>query len=125
MLSYLQINKEISSNMFLLFWINEQSNEIVEKCKLVLDFNPIIKQANLVKDFAICHYQARPKSLREWGVFYGGNYFSVKEIKSSVPYESILINEKLIEFPPNAVIIHRNCEVKIENDNAQVLPKQL
>ena len=112
-----QVTRKASSGIFLLFWI-DNSGEILPDSLITLDFNPIIKAANLVKNFAICHYQARPKGLRRWGIFYDDDYFSVEKINSSIPYESILLNESNLVYPPNAVLIHRNCQLILNQSEA-------
>lgn len=105
-----QIIRKASSGIFTVFWI-DNLGEVIPNSLINLDFNPIIKSANLIKDFAICHYQARPKGLRRWGIFYNDDYFSVERISSSVPYESIWLDETELNFPPNAVIVHRGCRL--------------
>lgn len=115
-----QIVRKASANVFLIFWI-DQSGEMLPDSLITLDFNPVIKEAKLVKDFAICHYQARPKGLRQWGVFYDENYFSVKSINAKVAYESIWLDEKAITLPPNAVIVHKNCKAVITDSRAEIL----
>ena len=112
-----QIIRKASCGIFLLFWINE-SGEMLSDSLITLDFNPIIKAANLVKNFAICHYQARPKGLRRWGIFYEGDYFSVEKISSALPYESICLDESDLIYPPNAVIVHRNCQLVFNQSEA-------
>jgi hypothetical protein len=112
-----QIIRKASSGIFLLFWI-DNSGEVFPDSLITLDFNPIIKAANLVKNFAICHYQARPKGLRRWGIFYDDDYFSVKKINSAIPYESILLDESDLVYPPNAVLIHRNCQLVLNQSEA-------
>jgi hypothetical protein len=115
-----QIIRKASANVFLIFWIN-QLGEMLPDSLITLDFNPVIKEAKLIKDFAICHYQARPKGFRQWGIFFGEEYFSVKSINSKVAYESIWLDEGAIAFPPNAVIVHRNCKVVINDARAEIL----
>ena len=105
-----QIIRKASEGIFILFWI-DNLGEVIPDSLITLDFNPIIKSANLIKDFAICHYQARPKGLRKWGIFYADDYFSVEKISSSVPYESTWLDETNLNFPPNATLIHRNCQL--------------
>ena len=112
-----QIIRKASCGIFLLFWINE-SGEMLSDSLITLDFNPIIKAANLVKNFAICHYQARPKGLRRWGIFYDENYFSAEKVTSSIPYETIWLDESNLIFPPNAVLIHRNCQLVFNQSEA-------
>lgn len=112
-----QIIRKASSGIILLFWI-DNLGEVIPDSLITLDFNPIIKSANLIKDFAICHYQARPKRLRKWGIFYADDYFSVERISSSVPYESILLDESNLVYPPNAVLIHRNCQLILNQSEA-------
>lgn len=68
------IRKAASKGIFTVFWI-DNLGEVIPNSLITLDFNPIIKAANLVKNFAICHYQARPKGLRRWGIFYEEDYF--------------------------------------------------
>lgn len=112
-----QIIRKASCGIFLLFWINE-SGEMLSDSLITLDFNPIIKAANLINNFAICHYQARPKGLRRWGIFYDSNYFSVEKISSALPYESILLDESDLIYPPNAVLVHRNCQLVFNQSEA-------
>lgn len=112
-----QIIRKASPGIILLFWIDDQG-EVLPSSLITLDFNPIIKAANLVKNFAICHYQARPKGLRRWGIFYDDDYFSVERISSSVPYESIWLDELNLVFPPNATLIHRNCQLILNQSEA-------
>lgn len=115
-----QIIRKANANVFLLFWIN-QFGETLPDSLISLDFNPIIKEGGLIKDFAICHYQARPKGLRQWGIFYAGDYFSVKRIKAEIAYESIWLPESATTLPPNAVMVHRNCKVVITDEQATIL----
>jgi hypothetical protein len=112
-----QIIRKGASGIILLFWIDDLG-EVIPDSLLTLNFNPIIKSANLIKDFAICHYQARPKGLRRWGIFYNDDYFSVEKINSSIPYESILLDESNLTFPPNATLIHRNCQLILNQSEA-------
>lgn len=112
-----QIIRKASQGIILLFWIDDLG-EMIPDSLITLNFNPIIKAANLVKNFAICHYQARPKGLRRWGIFYEGDYFSVKKINSAVPYESILLDESDLFYPPNAVLVHRNCQLVFNQSEA-------
>jgi hypothetical protein len=115
-----QIVRKANANVFLLFWIN-QFGDMLPDSLITLDFNPIIKEGRLVKDFAICHYQARPRGLRQWGIFYAGDYFSVKIINAEIAYESILLPETATTHPPNAVMVHRNCKVVITDEQAKIL----
>jgi len=112
-----QIIRKASANVFLIFWV-DQSGEMLPDSLITLDFNPVIKEAKLTKDFAICHYQARPKGLRRWGIFYNDDYFSVEKINSSIPYESILLDESNLTFPPNATLVHRNCQLILNQSEA-------
>jgi len=112
-----QIIRKAAPGIILLFWIDDLG-EVISDSLITLNFNPIIESANLIKDFAICHYQARPKKLRKWGIFYAGDYFSVERISSSVPYESILLDESDLVYPPNAVLIHRSCELILNQSEA-------
>jgi hypothetical protein len=112
-----QIIRKASANVFLIFWV-DQLGEVLPDSLITLDFNPVIKEGKLIKDFAICHYQARPKGLRKWGIFYEENYFSVKKINSAIPYESILLDESDLVYPPNAVLIHRNCQLVLNQSEA-------
>lgn len=105
-----QIIRKASSGIFTVFWI-DNLGEVIPNSLINLDFNPIIKSANLIKDFAICHYQARPKGLRKWGIFYEEDYFSVEKVTSSIPYETIWLDELSLTLPPNAVLVHRNCQL--------------
>lgn len=114
-----QAIRKAAPGIILLFWIDDRG-KLLPDSVITLDFNPIIKSANLIKDFAICHYQARPKGLRKWGIFYANNYFSVERISSLVPYESILLEESNLAFPPNAVLLHRNCELILNQSEATI-----
>lgn len=113
------INHSCLPNKFISRWFDENNN-LIENSEIILDFNPVIKQANLTANFAICHYQARPKGLRKWGVFYKGKYFSVDKIDSLVPYESIWLDENSVTLPPNAVIVHRDCELLLTESTATI-----
>lgn len=117
-----QIIRKASQGIILLFWIDDL-NQTIPDSLITLDFNPIIKAANLVKNFAICHYQARPKGLRKWGIFYEGDYFSVKKINSAVPYESIWLDESDLIYPPNAVIVHKNCKLILDESQSEATLK--
>lgn len=112
-----QIIRKASQGIILLFWIDDLG-EMLPDSLITLDFNPIIKAANLVKNFAICHYQARPKGLRRWGIFYEEDYFSVEKVTSSIPYETIWLDESSLTFPPNAVLIHQNCQLVFNQSEA-------
>ena len=112
-----QIIRKASQGIILLFWIDDLG-EMLPDSLITLDFNPIIKAANLINNFAICHYQARPKGLRRWGIFYNSNYFSVEKISSALPYESIWLDESDLIYPPNAVLVHQNCELILNQSEA-------
>jgi len=111
------IRKAASKGIFTVFWI-DNLGEVIPDSLITLDFNPIIKEANLIKNFAICHYQARPKGLRRWGIFYADDYFSVEKVTSSIPYETIWLDESSLTFPPNAVLIHQNCQLVFNRSEA-------
>ena len=116
-----QIIKNVGfKNKFLLYWESEQG-EKVKGSEIKIDFNPIIQELNLINNFAICHYQARPKGLRRWGVFWDSNYFSVNQVVSKIPYTTVLLDEKAIALPPNAVIVHKHCKVVVTDGLAEIL----
>lgn len=119
-----QVIRKADPGIILLFWVDNRG-ELLPDSLITLDFNPIIKAANLVKNFAICHYQARPKGLRRWGIFYDGNYFSVEKVISSIPYETIWLDESNLTFPPNAVIIHKNCQLILNPSRSEATLKLL
>lgn len=107
-------------NKFLLYWVDSQGVKVNDS-EIKIDFNPIIQELNLVDNFAICHYQARPKGLRRWGLLYKGEYFSLDKIVSKIPYTTALLDEKAIALPPNAVIVHTDCKVLITDTLAEIL----
>ena len=117
-----QTIRKAAPGIFLLFWVDDRG-ELLPDSLITLDFNPIIEAANLVKNFAICHYQARPKGLRRWGIYYEGNYFSIEKILSSVPYESIWLDESNLTLPPNAGIVHKNCQLILNQSQSEATLK--
>ena len=119
-----QTIRKAAPGIILLFWVDNRG-ELLPDSSITLNFNPIIKAANLIKNFAICHYQARPKGLRKWGIFYEGNYFSVETVHADIPYETVLLDESGLDFPPNAVIVHRNCQLILNKSQSEATLKLL
>jgi hypothetical protein len=106
------IRKSTKPNIFSFFWKNE-TGEILPNSHVVIDFNPIInflRSENLIDindPFCIVHYQARPKDLRQYGIWHSGEYRSFRDcIRSEVPSICVCLNEPLLQLPPNAAIVY-------------------
>jgi hypothetical protein len=106
------IRKACKPNVFALFWTADQG-EVVPDSHIVLDFNPIIshlKEENLLDmddPFCLVHYQARPRGLRQYGIWYSGEYQAFREcVRSEVPSFCVCLEERFLQLPPNAVIVY-------------------
>lgn len=105
------IRKACTPNVFYFFW--ERSGEVLPNSHVAIDFNPIIqflKSENLIdtnEPFCMVHYQAKPKNLRQYGIWHSGEYQSARDcIRSEVPSLCICLDEHLLQLPPNAAIVY-------------------
>lgn len=106
------IRKACKPNVFALFWKDDRG-DIIPDSHIVLDFNPIIshlKEERLLDindPFCLVHYQARPRGLRQYGVWNSGEYQSFRDcVRSEVPSFCVCLDEKFLQLPPNAVIVY-------------------
>ena len=111
------ISKGKIFNTFTCHWQDSFGNVILNS-KLDLDFNPCIEASGLTENFVIVHYQAKPQFLRRFGVVANGEYFSVKNVEATTPYQAILVHETNLLKPPNAVLIHPESFLTITGDMA-------
>lgn len=76
--------------------------------KLIVDFNPIIKEFNLSGNFDLVHWQARPKGLRQFGIYnsISDTYQSTRDFIQwdSRKIELMQLDEKIFHHVPTAVI---------------------
>ena len=78
--------------------------------KLLLDFNPVIKQFKLAGNYFLIHWQARPKGYREWGVYNSVNdtYTSMFQLpKAFGSMEYLMLDDKSANSIPSAVILFK------------------
>ena len=90
----------------------------VEDSKLLLDFEPIIKEFNLnTQPFVLEHWQAKPHGLRKWGLYCASsdNYYSVDadSIRTgfNLKIAKLQIDEKIHQTRPTAVVHYGNARV--------------
>ena len=104
------------------YYRQNDSGHFILGSKIILDFNPVIKASGLIENFVIVHYQAKPQFLRRFGVVANGEYFSVKNVEATTPYRSILVHETNLIKPPNALLIHPESLLTVQNDIAIITP---
>lgn len=112
------IQKTNIVNRFILSWIGNAGR--IPDSKIIIDFNPAIEVAQAQEPFVMWHYQAKPKGLRKYGVFYNGEYYSVDRVIGLTFCETVLAPESAESLPPNAVVLHRNSVCTIENGVATI-----
>lgn len=100
-----------------IFWLN------VPKSKIEMDFKPLITAFNMddKRNWCFIHWQALPKGLRRWGIFYCNNEGNTNYIpfdwdmllcNSEVKLATIQIDEMAnAHTKPTAVILLENVSV--------------
>ena len=86
------------------------STEGVADSTLQLDFNPVIARFDLVGDFYLVHWQARPKGYREWGIYNSrdDSYRSTEKIARSYgSFTGLQLNDGTASTIPSAVLVFR------------------
>ena len=89
--------------------------------ELELDFNPIIDEFNLIGDFTLIHWQARPKGYREWGIYTSSTdtYRSIGELVQNVGgYRSLQLDDQTAKSIPSAVLYSNENKCTCINDKA-------
>lgn len=93
----------------------------VSSSDLDLDFNPLIKEFNLVGSFTLIHWQAKPKGYREWGIYSSrdDSYQSVAELKVNVATcRSLQLDDLTATSIPSAVLYTSEDKCNCINDKA-------
>lgn len=76
--------------------------------KLALNFNPIIERFNLVGNFCLLHWQAKPFGLRRWGLYDGAKDSYVacewKQIELLSNPRCLQLDETISSAVPTAVL---------------------
>lgn len=81
--------------------------------KIQLDFNPLnnkFELTKLYKHFLLVHFQAKPKDLRQWGIyqFPEDNYTSVNIIDVENNDHDYLMTKENLDIQPNCTIFYPN-----------------
>lgn len=92
---------------------------------LFLDFEPIVRTYNLQGDFCLLHWQAKPKGLRQWGLYDNSSqyYYSFKEsqfIRQSLIVQPLQIDETEHKTVPTAVLLIEG-KLQVNNKNIKIL----
>ena len=112
------VREHRTKNTFKIYWLSDNKSQLKESI-IELDFNPLINhvlnstfKANY---FCLVHWQARPKGLRQWGVFDSttSNYYASRELsfKTAVEPKTIQLDELKIKTLPTAVVFFPYCKV--------------
>lgn len=103
-------------NKFIISWSNTLETS------LILDFNPFIERfkLDLNQEFRLLHWQARPKGVRTWGVFYSSGKYKVFHEEwyalGNLNVNLLQLDETKIKTLPTAVLYLR--EPKLLEDAA-------
>ena len=89
---------------------------------ITMDFKPLIEYFDLVGNFVLAHWQAKPWGLRRYGAYDGNSdtYFSFDYFQfktNDKPSALIQIDENILKLPPSAVVLYDDC--KIEKDGSE------
>ncbi len=87
------------------------SNRPEDKDKIIVDFNSIINHFQLSGKFQLLHWQAKPRGLRQWGLYDNqlDTYTSMKKIDlRGKKCCGLQMDEEKIIYPPSAVILIQN-----------------
>lgn len=89
----------------------ELHHEGVPNSTLEIDFNSVINELELTGDFILLHWQARPRGLRQWGVYFSTtdmyHSFLFYKIPKEYEWKGMQIEEKPGQLPPTAVLVGR------------------
>ena len=90
---------------------------------ITIDFKPLIEYFDLVDNFVLMHWQAKPWGLRIFGAYDSNSdsYFSFDYSQfdtNNKPNAPIQIDEKTLKLPPSAVFLYDDC--KIEKDGSKL-----
>jgi len=105
-------------NTFYIYWIDDANKQILNSV-ISLDFNPLINHV-LNSDFkanyyCLLHWQAKPKGLRQWGVFDSttSGYYASREItfKTTTEPKTIQLDETKVKTLPTSVMFLPYCKV--------------
>jgi hypothetical protein len=115
--------KTAIANVFSIYWKTE-SGELITDSSITIDFNPILNRLNSNgTGIVLVHYQAKPKYLRRYGVFYSGDYYTTNEdIVGYVPFIAVCLDERELILPPNAVFAFPNCFYNPNSNSILPLP---
>ena len=111
---------KLAEKQFRVFW------EGYEKQGLRLDFTPICNQLELNAPTVLLHWQGRPFGLRRWGVYcwQSDQYYGVDHDKlnlANLPSETYQIPEKQFKSLPTAVLVFRDCFIKANGHNINLV----
>jgi hypothetical protein len=96
--------------------------EKVKNSTLKLNFDVLIAHYGLTGSFCLLHWQARPKGLRQWGVYCSStdSYYSVKynrmAFEAGQQMEALQIDETVEHTVPTAVLHLMNTYVQPKGD---------
>lgn len=83
--------------------------ENIPNSDIELNFNLIIENFNLSGNFALIHWQAKPKGDRQWGVYVSefDNYYSCIEVELNFgKIKSLQLDDKTVSTVPSAVLYY-------------------
>ena len=121
-MSQVQIVRKIAHYNFKIFWTDVKDSE------LLLNFKPIIDTFKLKNNFILLHWQAKPKYLRRWGLYYSVkdmyypfDYYQLKFEEEKSNIRMLQINEAKWNTKPSAVILVQNVSLQITNNNELII----
>lgn len=107
-----------------------KNGEIITGSEIKLNFHPLIKQFNLVGNYVLIHWQAKPKGLRRFGVYCSTDSYRAvdynKLVFDDLPFSrmnAIQVDENYIRTVPTAVLHIDDCTVNIAGE--MIIIKQL
>lgn len=110
-----QIISRVGTRQFQISW------QGVRNSSLFLDFNPLVSQFELKRNFILLHWQARPKPWRTWGAYdeASGLYYSFNDeefdFNAIAPSRLIEIDEQKWATVPSSVVLFENCYLRRSN----------
>lgn len=91
--------------------------------RLIVDFEPLVKALELSADYALVHWQARPRGQRRWGIFSReAGYQSFQGYQADeLACRGFQLDESQALTVPTAVIVYRGVQVLDKGDFAEVV----
>lgn len=93
---------------------------------LKLNFDVLIQHFNLMGQFCLMHWQAKPKGLRRWGIYCSAedSYFSTDwdriVFDRDLQIETLQVDEQIIKTVPTAVLCLRNTIAELSDQKIYV-----